>query len=86
MDEHETDFTELDAILYDERYKGVRDLWKGVLVSYRDIIWHWFLWSYSKIYKNGIFDKDGKMKLEARREYDQWIEKNMQRIEEILKG
>jgi hypothetical protein len=90
MDEHETDFTELDdeldAILYDDRYRVVQDLWKKVRVSHRDIIWHWFLWSYSKIYKNGIFEKDGKMKLEAEREYNQWIEKNMQKTEEILKG
>lgn len=90
MVEHETNFSELndelDAILYDDRYRVFLDLWKKVRVSHRDIIWHWFLWSYSKIYKNGIFEKDGKMKLEAEREYNQWIEKNMQKIEEILKG
>ena len=89
-DDHETDFTELDeeldALLYDERYKLIRDLWKGVNVPHRFIIWHWFLWSFSKIYKNGIFEEGDKIKPEARREYDQWIDKNMQRIEEILKG
>ncbi len=41
-DDHETDFTELDeeldALLYDERYKLIRDLWKGVNVPHRFII------------------------------------------------
>ena len=76
---------ELEAILYDENYKSIRDLWNSFNVPLRDVIWYWFLWSYSKIYPEGIFDSGNKMKREAEEEYDGWIEKNMSKINAVFK-
>ena len=76
---------ELDNILLSDRYKGMRRIWKNVSISDRDILWNWFLPRYCGISKNGAFDKDGKLEVNAENEFNRWIEGNLPRVAEILK-
>ena len=77
---------ELDALLFDDKYKGIRNLWNEFNLPLYELIWQWFLWSYSRIYPGGIFDLNNKMKQEAEEEYNKWIEKNLSKIESVFKG
>ena len=88
MGENDLDFTKLDeeleVILYDDRYKSIREFWKEPSKYNLEFIWHWFLWEYDKIFPNGIFDPDGRMKPAAERAYNEWFNKNKEKIVKIL--
>jgi hypothetical protein len=75
---------ELDSILFSDRYKGIRRIWRKVSISGRDILWNWFLPKYCRVSKNGVFDADGKLDANAENEFNLWIEKNLPRVWEIL--
>ena len=75
-----------DKILFSDRYRGIRRIWKKVSVSHRDILWSWFLPKYCGVSKNGVFDADGKLEANAENEFNLWIERNLPRVGEILEG
>ena len=77
---------ELDSILFSDRYKGIRRIWRKVSISGRDILWNWFLPKYCRVSKNGVFDADGKLDANAENEFNLWIERNLPRVGEILEG
>ena len=75
---------ELDSILFSDRCKGIRSIWRKVSISDRDILWGWSLPKYCGVSKNGVFDADGKLDANAENEFNLWIEKNLPRVWEIL--
>ena len=77
---------ELDSILFSDRHKGIRCIWEKVSISDRDILWGWFLPKYCGVSKNRVFDADGKLEANAENEFNLWIERNLPRVGEILKG
>lgn len=89
MEKDTADFSKLDDelcnILFSESYGSIRRIWKKVSVSHSDILWNRFLLPYCGVSKNGIFDKDGKLEANAENEFNLWIERNLPRVEKILK-
>ena len=77
---------ELNSILFSDRYKGIRHIWRKVSISDRDILWNWFLPKYCGVSKNRVFDADGKLEANAENEFNLWIERNLPRVGEILEG
>ena len=75
---------ELDSILFSDRCKGIRSIWRKVSISDRDILWNWFLPKYCGVFKKGVFDADGKLEANAENEFNLWIERNLPRVGEIL--
>ncbi len=79
---------ELDAILYDKVYRNVLNLWKQVKVNPFEIMRNWFLWRYGTLIKHyeekGIFNENGEMRLDAQKQFTEWINGRIDEVSNVL--